>query len=147
MNEPRKPWPMGAARIDVMTTRFTFQLLTICGTFAGLLPVGTRAGVPVDTNQDSPQAPPPVVTVAVQNPAANAAPLSAGLDDIVKLAKAGLNESVILSFIKCSEVPYQPTAEEVVRLHESGVSATVIAAVLHRSEELRPRAVEAAAQQ
>ena len=59
------------------------------------------------------------------------------------MKKAGIEESVIVSFIKCSEVKYQPTADELIKLREAGVSATVVEALLHRGDELRQRAAEA----
>ena len=123
-------------------------LLTVSGALCGLMPVASRAadqGVPVVTNKESTQTPP--ATATEQNAESKTPRLSAGLDDIVKLSKAGIEESIILSFIKCSEVAYQPTAQELIRLRELGVSATAIASLMHRGEELRQRAAEARKQQ
>jgi|GEM_PF-6284943 len=128
-------------QIDVMKTGF-FQLLTVCGAFAGVLPVASRAAddkVPVVTNQEAPQAPAP----AEQNVDTKSPQLSAGLADILKLKKSGIEESIILSYVKCSEVAYQPTADELIKLREAGVSAPVIDALLHRGDELRQKAAEA----
>jgi hypothetical protein len=125
-------------------------LLTVCGALAGLLPVASRAadeGVPVTKNKESTQPPPAATATVEQNVDAKTSRLSAGLDDIVKLTKAGIEESIILSFIKCSEVAYQPSAQELIRLRELGVSATAVASLLHRGEELRQRAAEAQKQQ
>jgi hypothetical protein len=72
--------------------------------------------------------------------------LSAGLDEIVKLTKAGVDESVILVFVEKSPVAYNPTADEIIRLRENGVSSAVVAALLKRGEEIRQRAAETAKQ-
>lgn len=66
--------------------------------------------------------------------------LSAGLDDIVKLTKAGVDESVILAFVQSSAIAYRPSAQEIVRLRENGVTSPVIAALLRRGEDLREKA-------
>jgi hypothetical protein len=63
--------------------------------------------------------------------------LSVGLDEIVKLVKAGVDESVILVFIQRSTVPYNPDADEIIRLRELGVSSTLITALLRHGEALR----------
>src|SRR5690349_23913031 len=66
------------------------------------------------------------VTVPVPAPApkANSGPrFSAGLDDVVKLTKAGVEESVILAFVQSSTIAYRPNAQEIVRLRELGVSS------------------------
>jgi hypothetical protein len=83
------------------------------------------------------------VATVEQNTEANSPQFSPGLEDIVKLTKSGVEESVILSFIKSSEVAYQPSAQEVVRLRGLGVSATAVATLLQRGDELRQRAAEA----
>ena len=118
------------------------MLLTLCGALAGLLPVASRAAdesVPVVQNKETTQTPPATATTTTAEPKgdAKAAPLSAGLDDIVKLTKAKIDEPVILTFIKCSEVAYQPNAEELIKLRELGVSPMVAAALLQRGEEVR----------
>jgi hypothetical protein len=69
--------------------------------------------------------------------------LSVGLDDVVKLVKAGVDESVVLAFIQSSPVAYHPSAQEIIRLRELGISSPVITAMLQRGEEIRVRAAEA----
>jgi hypothetical protein len=68
--------------------------------------------------------------------------LSAGLDDIVKLVGAGIEEPVILAFIQNSPVAYRPSAQEIIKLRELGVSGSIISALLRRGDEVRQRAAE-----
>lgn len=62
---------------------------------------------------------------------------SGRIGDVAKLADAGLDESVILTYINTSPGPFQPTADDVVRLREAGISTPVINALLKRSQVLR----------
>jgi hypothetical protein len=77
---------------------------------------------------------------------AKAARFSPGLEDIVKLAKAKVDESVILTFIQNSPVAYNPTAQEIIELRELGISSQVISALIRRGDEVRQRAAETAKQ-
>ena len=72
--------------------------------------------------------------------------LSPGLDEIVKLKKAGVEDAVILSFIQSSPIAYRPGAQEILELRDSGVSTPIITAMLQHGGELRQRAAETAAQ-
>jgi hypothetical protein len=69
--------------------------------------------------------------------------LSTGLDEIVKLSKAGIDDSVILVYIRNSSTAYTPNAEDLIRLREEGVSTTVTAALMQRGDELRKAAAVA----
>jgi hypothetical protein len=62
---------------------------------------------------------------------------SGSINDVVKLAKSGVDESVVLAYIKTSSGPYQPNANEIVKLHDEGISSPVITAILERGGELR----------
>lgn len=53
---------------------------------------------------------------------------------IVKMAKAGLSESVILSMISGQPGRYSTTVEDLISLKQAGVSDRVIAAMVGRSE-------------
>ncbi len=114
--------------------------LTCC---AALAAAERNAGVPVV------YAAPPDATTAIDPkavpPTHNDKPvrLSAGLDEILKLNKSGVEESVILAFIESSPIAYYATADEIVTLRERGLSAPVLAALLRHGTEVRQR--EAAA--
>lgn len=68
--------------------------------------------------------------------------LSAGLDDVVKLHKAGVDETVILAFIENSSVAYHPSAQEIIKLRELGISSPIITTLLRRGDEVRQRAAQ-----
>jgi len=82
------------------------------------------------------------------NVAATQAPkLSWGLDDVVKLSKAGVDESVIHSYIQNSGVGYNPNAQDIIQLRELGVSSQITAALMQRGSEVRQAATVAAQKQ
>ena len=78
---------------------------------------------------------------AAKNNGANPAPtLSWGLEDIVKLSKAGVDEPVILAYIQNSGVGYNPTAQDVIQLRGLGVSAQITTDLMQRGSEVRQAA-------
>jgi hypothetical protein len=70
------------------------------------------------------------------------AKLSWGLDEIAKLSKAKVDESVILAFIENSETAYNPTSQDIIQLRELGVSSQIITALMRHGEGLRQTARE-----
>src|SRR5258706_10516898 len=138
----------------------SLSLFLLCGLLATFGPSPLTAqsadaknpAVPVFTApaQDSTQG--KSVAAGVENEASKTKPpikatsLSPGLDEIVKLKKAGTDDSVLLTFIENSTIAYHPSAEEILQLRESGIPAPIIVAILKRGGELRQRAVETAAQ-
>ena len=67
--------------------------------------------------------------------------LSPGLAEIVRLAQAKVGEDVLLAYIARSTFPYNPTTEEIIYLHDLGVSDAVVAEIIKRSP--RPEALTA----
>lgn len=123
------------------TTRLL--LVALCGILAGLNPLSARAQTAntrptAETESTAP------VTMAKTNRNAADKPdkLSWGLDEIVKLSKAKVDESVILAFIENSETSYKPTAQDIIQLREQGVSSPVITALMRHGEGLRQTARE-----
>ena len=86
------------------------------------------------------------ITTAVV-PDSNAGKFSGNLDEVVKLFQSGVDEGVILAFVQNSPVANQPSADEIIRLRELGISSDVITAVLRRGGELRSRIPTAAGAQ
>lgn len=130
----------------------------LCGLMAGLCPVlpaaraADNASPAVPVFAAPPQAaagkgqPVPAAgsTDAVKASQVPKAPrLSSGLDEIVRLSKAGVEEGVILAFIQNSPVAYRPSAQEILALRESGISSPILTAVLQHGAELRQRTAEA----
>src|SRR5437867_2095420 len=138
----------------------SFSILLLCGLQAGLGPLALAAA-PAKTQNSAV----PVYNAAPQDPAPvkpapadaetntskvkqmlKAMTLSPGLDEIMRLKKAGVDDAVILSFIQNSPVAYRPSAQEVLDLRESGVSTQIITAMLQHGGELRQKAAEATPQ-
>jgi hypothetical protein len=63
---------------------------------------------------------------------------SAGVGDIVKMATAGVDASVIIGFIEQARVSYHPTPQEIILLKRLGVANDVVITML----EHRPRQTE-----
>ena len=96
------------------------------------------------------------VRAAEPSPAANdpatglaksrlAPPYSGTVGEVVKLAQSGVDESVVLAYVKNSPQAFNPGADEIIRLRDAGISSQVLTAMLQRGGELRQQAVAAAA--
>jgi len=80
-------------------------------------------------------------------PQAPAVRYSPGIADIVKMVQAKVDVEVIKAYIKNSWVPFNPSAEEIIALQQSGVSDDIISAMLQRGGEIRAQARAAMAYQ
>ncbi|MEY2410541.1 MAG: hypothetical protein QOF48_3211 [Verrucomicrobiota bacterium] len=119
---------------------FILGVLSLAGgLLQGAEPADT--GVPVFVAPPSAENAPKAAAVENQNGAgavAGEVRLSAGLDEIVRLNKAGVEESVILAFIQASPISYHPTAREILLLREKGISSAVLTTMLRHVGEVRP---------
>jgi len=70
-----------------------------------------------------------------QQLAPTAPPMSPGLNDVVRLAQSKMGDDVLLAYIGRSGVEYNPTTEEIVYLHDLGVSDKVISEILKRAPQ------------
>jgi hypothetical protein len=120
-----------------MKTVVSFVILS--GALMGLAPLPLEGQTP-ETASPAPQG------AGSNKDVARPARLSAGLDDIVKLAKAKVEESVILAFVQNSPVAYNPNAQEIIKLRELGISSEVITALIRRGDEVRQRIADRAEQ-
>jgi len=77
---------------------------------------------------------------------AQASQLSPALEEIVKLSKAGVAESVTLAYIQTSPTAYALDAQDILRLRELGVSSPVVTAMMQHGDELRRSAAAASHQ-
>src|SRR5579862_4101090 len=59
---------------------------------------------------------------------------SEGFDDVMKLSKAGLSQDVMLAYVNSTPTNYDPNADEIKQLRDSGVSATVIVAMIDHNK-------------
>src|SRR5580698_11594556 len=69
-------------------------------------------------------------TPPANNNQAASANLPSGIEDVIKLTHAGLNEDVILNKIKNDGVSYNLSTDQLIYLSNQGVSQNVISALL-----------------
>jgi hypothetical protein len=118
-----------------MKTRF-LSLFTLCGVLAASSLVAQALETPsVQANVN--------VNAA---PSSSAPRFSGRINEVVALAQSGVDQSVVLSFIKTSPGPFQPSADEIIRLRDAGISSDVITTMMQRGAELRDQAMAQAAQ-
>ena len=60
--------------------------------------------------------------------------LPPALNEIVELAESGIGDSVLLAYVENSKAEYQLSSDEIVYLSDLGVSAPVIAAMIHHGK-------------
>jgi hypothetical protein len=75
-----------------------------------------------------------------------AAPAAAKLsrDDVIKMVKAGLPETVVIATIKASDTVFELAAADIIALHKAGVSAKVIEAMVATAKAAKKAAAPAA---
>lgn len=71
--------------------------------------------------------------------------LSPGVEDIIRLARSGVSEPVVLAYIAGSTNAYSPPLDELVYLNEVGLPGAVVAAMVERGNHLREEAAKNAA--
>lgn len=74
------------------------------------------------------------------------AQLSSGVPEILKLARARVNDEVIIAFIKNSGRIYSLSVSEIVYLREQGVSNQALTAMLNQQQNVAATAAQAAPQ-
>jgi len=91
------------------------------------------ASAPADDQTKTPKAPAATPVPAVQQSRQPVKPANSTqapqLSEVARMAQAGVNENVILTYIDKSP-GFALTANDVVTLHDQGVSLTVITAML-----------------
>src|SRR5256885_14540674 len=63
--------------------------------------------------------------------------LSPGVDEIVQLAQAGVGDEVLQAYIENSTTPYKLNVDEILYLHDLGLSVETIAAMVRHSQSLQ----------
>ncbi|MHB8520037.1 MAG: DUF6600 domain-containing protein [Limisphaerales bacterium] len=71
-------------------------------------------------------------------------PTSPGIAEIVKLAQAGVEQDVLLAYVENSQIAYNPTADELVYLHDVGIQPRIVTAIMQQGNLLRDQAAKAA---
>jgi hypothetical protein len=93
-------------------------------------------------------APQPEAVTAPATPTPRPAPetVSSAVQDIVKMADAGVDGKVIQTFVETSGHMVPPRVDEIVYLRDHGVASETIAALIRRGSALRAQAQQAAPQ-
>src|SRR5215469_18482798 len=84
-----------------------------------------------------------LLVVAQDKPAAAparkvaSAAASSPVDNVIKLLKSGMSESLILKTVQ-KQKPYTPTTDEMVKLKEAGASDNLIGAIIDPSSAAAP---------
>jgi hypothetical protein len=100
----------------------------LIGAFARFDPASSsHAAAPLPSPPPLTQEDPPAETAADAMLPAN---LSPGLAELIKLAQAHVDESVILAYIKNSGQVFSPTADEILYLSDLGLSQDLIGAIV-----------------
>jgi len=70
------------------------------------------------------------ITVSAPQPAPKTVWMSRDSNEVLKLVKAGVNDEVVMAYIQHSRAGFNLTADEIVQLHNEGVSDKMINAML-----------------
>lgn len=116
-----------------MKTRVV-TLLALCSTLA-ISSLSVRAQTTTTTTTQ---------TTVNTLPAGAAPAFSGDIPEVVTLAKSGVDESLVVSFIRNSPGPFQPSADEIIRLRDAGLTSSEISAMLERGAEVRAQTAAAA---
>jgi hypothetical protein len=117
-----------------MKTRF-LPLLTLCGVVASSGIFARAIEANPGQSRDA--------TSAV--PASAAPQFSGRINDVVALSKSGVDQSIVLAFIKTSPGPFAPSADEIIKLRDMGISTPILTAMLERGAQVREEAKAAVA--
>jgi hypothetical protein len=115
--------------ISIWLVAIGVGLVVFIGAFARFDPASSSHPATVPSANPPPltQDDPPAEAAAQPPLPAN---LSSGLSDIIKLAQARVDESVMLAYVKSSGRVFSPTADEILYLSDLGLSQDVIGAIV-----------------
>jgi hypothetical protein len=105
-------------------------------------------GAVVNETKQSDTAKPPIAPVqpTAVTQAAQPTKFSFGINEVAKMYQRGVETDVIVNYIEGSRVPYHPSAEEIVRLHDLGVPSQIITTLIRHGAKVQ-REANAAFQQ
>src|SRR2546421_1273531 len=72
-----------------------------------------------------------------EQPISSTLSLSEPVSEVIKLAAAGIKETVLLAYVERSESTFDLEADEIIHLNDLGVPAAVVSAMLKRDTVLR----------
>jgi hypothetical protein len=97
----------------------------------GATPASVAAVAPADSKAADAK---PVAANKPLPPVTKAPALSKAAEQLVELAQAGVGDDVLLAYIERAEADYQLEVDQILYLHDLGLSAPVIAAMVRRDE-------------
>src|SRR6266540_1834756 len=106
---------------------------------SGASGVGAGALAAISTNAPT-QTNAPIATQPAPKVIAAPPVLSPGVDEIVSLAQASVRDEVLLAYIENSPAEYKLKVDEILYLHDLGLSAQVIAAMVRHDTALQEQA-------
>jgi hypothetical protein len=95
-------------------------------------PVTAETVGPVQADTDA-----PAKLVSVEKPLPPNIKPTVPVDEVIKLANSGVNESVMMAFVTNSTHTFNLGAEEIIYLNDLGVSGAVVTAMIQRDQELK----------
>jgi len=133
---------------------FVLQCRIFWGAATGLGLIANTAAAPVTNTEPATSAPPQALVQPTNSsqgtipPAPEAAdkgqarearaqaPATFQIAEIVKMTESGVDSATIKAYVEQSATVYPPNADEVIYLHQHGVSSDLIAAFIRRGAEL-----------
>lgn len=100
----------------------------------------TNAPSPAEMEQDLESAPAQVVSA----PKAPANTLSVPASEVVKLAQAGVDESVMMAYVTNSTYVFNLSSDDIIYLNDIGVPGSVVTAMIQRDQSVRTAAANGA---
>src|SRR5207249_4791950 len=84
------------------------------------------------------EAPVAAVGLAEKVKLANVSPFA---KELVKMSEAGTDAAIIQAYVETSTAAYRPKADDIIYLHEHGISGTIITALIQRGGKVQEPAV------
>lgn len=115
----------------------------LCGILSGLtiLPLTTSVAQDADTPPVTNGAPVADTAKPAVEPSLTdklkLSRLSPSARDVIKMSEAGMDESLLKSYVENSSAVYSLNSDDVIFLHERGIPSNVITAMLQRSAKVR----------
>lgn len=136
---PMKPKTLLMLEGGVLVAAVTLTLaINSLRAASGETPAAKQFGAPVAASNDAPAAPagePAEVPPAIPTLTPLPLELSPGMDEVVQLARSGIDEEVLLAFIEKSGKAYHPSVEEIIYLKDLGVTSAALAKLIRTGNQ------------
>jgi len=98
-----------------------------------------KTAEPAETDSAIQPPPPDLDLVVLRKPEAPPVKTSPGVDEVIKLAESGAEDSVIETYIENSPIAYRLSADEIVYLRDIGISEAVIGSMMKHGGVVREK--------